>query len=260
MRNSFVFYKSFAKSAQNLKNSDRLRLYDAIILYALDDVEPNLTGNAKALFTLIQPQLDANNKRYENGKKGGRPLTKTKPNDNQTETKPKPNVNVNVNVNDNVNVSGYKPDVPAATLLIISRLNELTGRRYKSEAPENLELVGTLLDRGYTVEDIIRVVNRKSAEWLGSEKMRPYLRPSTLFNPEKFDEYLNAPETSAELQATETKNRKEQAAADIECYVAELDELQQRYDAASDFQTRFDIKGRRAVIEAKLEAARAVVG
>ena len=68
-----------------------------------------------AIFKLIRPQVDANNKKYENGKKGGRPAnsaddknqdeTKPKPNDNQSETKPKRNVNDNdnVNVNDNVN-------------------------------------------------------------------------------------------------------------------------------------------------------------
>jgi hypothetical protein len=55
----------------------------------------NLKPVAKSIFTLIKPNLDANQKRYENGKNGGRPKnqteTKQKPKPNQTETKPKPN-------------------------------------------------------------------------------------------------------------------------------------------------------------------------
>ena len=88
-----------------------MALFDALCNYALNDVEPELTGAPSAMFKLLKPQVDANNRRYENGKKGGRPKqnqteTKTKPNNNQTKTKTKPNVNVNVNVNGNGNGSG----------------------------------------------------------------------------------------------------------------------------------------------------------
>lgn len=79
----------------------------ALANYALNGNEPDLTPEVRMFFTLVKPQLDANNKRYENGCKGGRPknqtITKPKPKHNQTETKPKPNDNDNVNVNDNIN-------------------------------------------------------------------------------------------------------------------------------------------------------------
>ena len=45
----------------------------AINEYALFGTEPNLTGMEKSLFTLIKPQIDANNRRRENGVKGGAP-------------------------------------------------------------------------------------------------------------------------------------------------------------------------------------------
>lgn len=126
MRESFIFYRSYAEALKELPDEQRLILYDAIMSYALDGKEPKLKGIEKAIFALIRPQLQANNKRYENGKKGGRTKsnlnqneTETEPNANQKETedKPKPNQtltkvepneneNVNVNVNENVNVNG----------------------------------------------------------------------------------------------------------------------------------------------------------
>ena len=106
MRESFIFYDSFLTAIDELDSETKLKVYEAITHYALKNEEPNLTGIAKAIFSLIKPQIDANNKRYENGKKGagfgklgGRPKKK-KPQENPKET---PNVNENVNVNVNVN-------------------------------------------------------------------------------------------------------------------------------------------------------------
>lgn len=105
MRESMVFYKSFYESIKELDPKDQVQIYNAIFEYEFYKIKPELTGICKSIFTLILPQLEANDKRYENGKKGGRPKTKTKPKNNQKETKVEPNVNdnVNVNVNDNVN-------------------------------------------------------------------------------------------------------------------------------------------------------------
>ena len=120
-RDSFVFYKSFYEAIKDLPNKNKLKIYQAIIEFALTGIDPNyLKGVENSIFLLIKPQILANNKKYENGKKGGRPpkneksidkyeefSNDIKPNDNQNKTKPKPNVNVNdnVNVNENVNVN-----------------------------------------------------------------------------------------------------------------------------------------------------------
>jgi len=127
MRDSFVFYRSFYDAIKYLPEQQRLETYEAIFELALNgnDTTEELSDIAKAIFTMAKPQIEANIKKYENGKKGGRPkkdddlknqnetktepnknLTKTKekPNNNQSETKPKANVNVNDNVNVNVNV------------------------------------------------------------------------------------------------------------------------------------------------------------
>lgn len=73
-RDSFVIYKSYLTAGQYISNkSDRVDYYEAIFNYGFDGKEPKLKPNLRAMFELIKPQIDANNKRYENGKKGGRP-------------------------------------------------------------------------------------------------------------------------------------------------------------------------------------------
>ncbi len=68
-KESFVFYASFYEALQDMKDKDRLKVYDAICELALNNKETELTGLAKIAFTLIKPQILANQKRYENGKK-----------------------------------------------------------------------------------------------------------------------------------------------------------------------------------------------
>lgn len=68
-KESFVFYKSFYEALQDLKEKDRLKVYDAICELAINGNETKLAGLSKTIFTLIKPQILANNKRYANGKK-----------------------------------------------------------------------------------------------------------------------------------------------------------------------------------------------
>lgn len=90
MRESVLFYRSFYEAAKELPDEEFKKVVCAIMDYGLDDIEPEIDGFAKALFTLIKPQIDANNRRYVNGTKGGR-----KPNNNQCEIKTEPKENLN---------------------------------------------------------------------------------------------------------------------------------------------------------------------
>lgn len=104
MRDSFIFYRSFYEAIKNLPRDIQGEIYTAIMEYSLYGNETeNLKPVARSIFTLIKPQIDVNNKRFNNGCKGGRPKgdsqtkTKEKPKQNQTKTKEKPNDNVNDN-------------------------------------------------------------------------------------------------------------------------------------------------------------------
>lgn len=90
-REGFVFYRSFYEALAKLDPESRDAVFMAICQYGLDGIEPESEGIVSAIFSLVKPQIDANTKRYANGKKGGRP--KSEPNDNQTETKVEPKQN-----------------------------------------------------------------------------------------------------------------------------------------------------------------------
>ena len=110
-KESFVFYRSFFEALQDLKDKERLKVYDAICDLALNENDTKLTGIAKTIFTLIRPQILSNTKKYKDGQKGaqygklgGRPKKEKTPVGLLKET-PNENVNENVNVNDNVSDS-----------------------------------------------------------------------------------------------------------------------------------------------------------
>jgi len=132
-RDSFIFYASFYEAMKCLADNDYIAVSKAVNEYALYGNEIELSGIANGFFQLIKPQIDANNRRRENGLKGGAPsgnrnarkqpnapefdfknnqeLTEKQPKNNQKQ----PNVNVNVNVNDNKKENIKKKDVADAT-------------------------------------------------------------------------------------------------------------------------------------------------
>ena len=79
----------------------------------------------------------------------------------------------------------HRPEVKE----IIEYLNEKTGKHYKSEGYQNRRGINARLDEGFTVDDFRRVIDIKTAEWMGTD-MEQYLRPQTLFGT-KFESYLN---------------------------------------------------------------------
>lgn len=98
------------------------------------------------------------------------------------------------------------PDVSSLPSFLISYLNEKAGTNYNVTASVR-GMVGNLLESGYSPDQIRTVIDRKCDEWLTDEKMRTYLRPSTLFG-DKFSEYLSAPiSLKTERKQDEAKKR-----------------------------------------------------
>lgn len=78
---------------------------------------------------------------------------------------------------------------------VVDRMNELNGTKYSSTSKHTIELINGRLNEGYSEEDLLLVVEKMSYLWNQpeNEKMKQYLRPSTLFRPTNFENYLNMP-------------------------------------------------------------------
>lgn len=102
MRDTLIFYRSFYEAIKELPEKNQAELYIAIFEYSLNFNEVQLSGLSKTIFLLIKPQLEANNKRFENGKKAkkNQKVSKTQAKPNQNESKTEANNNNNLNNNE----------------------------------------------------------------------------------------------------------------------------------------------------------------
>ena len=89
------------------------------------------------------------------------------------------------NKNININRNKEKENI------IIDYLNLKAGTRFKASSKATQQHINARLDEGFDVEDFKIVIDKKCAEWLGTD-FAQYLRPVTLFGT-KFEAYLNAP-------------------------------------------------------------------
>lgn len=205
MCDSIVFYRSFHEAIKGLDAEVQVEIYNALFNYGFDGIENELSPIAKAVFTLIKPQIDANARRREqgiiNGKKGaeygklgGRPKKNNgekppkKPLKNPSETDKNP-LMINVNVNDNVNdINNTYSSIPYAE--IIDYLNKVCKTAYRASSRKTKGFIKARFEEGFSVDDFKKVIDNKAAEWLNNPDMCKYLRPETLFG-NKFEGYLN---------------------------------------------------------------------
>lgn len=74
---------------------------------------------------------------------------------------------------------------------VLQHLNAKAGTNYRPSGKDAQRHINARLAEGFTVEDFKTVIDKKCAEWLGTD-YEQYLRPATLFGT-KFESYLNAP-------------------------------------------------------------------
>ncbi|MBU4642022.1 phage replisome organizer N-terminal domain-containing protein [Bacillus toyonensis] len=79
---------------------------------------------------------------------------------------------------------------------ILNYLNEKADKNFNHKAESHKKLIRARWNEGYTVENFKTVIDNKVSQWLGKfdregKPLNQYLRPSTLFAPKHFDNYLN---------------------------------------------------------------------
>lgn len=230
MRDSVVFYRSFYEAVKDLPPEAFKESVQAILDYGLDDKPPDKQGTiAHTVFSLVRPQIDANNRRFKNGCKGGK-----EPNRNQTRTKAEPNRNQTVTKPEpNMSQDGTKPEPKEKckgerrkekkdnnkTIVspptsrgrpayqygeVVDYLNLRAGTRYRSTSEDTRKHIRARIDDGYSLDDFKAVIDHKVAEWKGTE-WEKFLRPSTLFGS-KFESYLNQREEPKKAKSTGFSN------------------------------------------------------
>lgn len=136
-RDSFIVYSSFYKAIKKLDREDQGVVWSAICEYALTRNEIELEGVPSIIFDLIKPQLEANFKKYLNGKKAKQKQNRSKTEANESKTEGNVNVNVNENVNENVITNSnkviYKIDQLAQELINSHSWKENTIRRLNQQ-------------------------------------------------------------------------------------------------------------------------------
>lgn len=227
-KKSFIVYANdIDEILDELSDEQVAKLFRAMVKYQLTGKDPGFTGILKVVWIQVRQGMDRNDDRYEkriernreNGRKGGAPkgnqnAKKTTETTETTETTDrlfKTTETTETSLRERERErdrdrereperesepQSRKRDASSLSLSVISHLNEAAGTNYDPE--DSVLLIGNLARKGYTEEQMIEVIDKKCAEWLGDPVVEGYLRPSTLFG-KKFAEYVNEP-GSAKLE------------------------------------------------------------
>ena len=142
----------------------------------------------------INKMLSTNNKMLFRGKQNViAPLT------NCLETKENKTINKTINKTTNSSGVALVPFLESHNEAITTKdifediiyyLNSNAGTNYKSSTPSTKSLINSRFKEGFSVDDFYYVIDNMCSRWLSDNKMRQYLRPTTIFGA-KFESYLN---------------------------------------------------------------------
>lgn len=172
-RDSFIFYRSFFEAIDELPEENQLSMYKAIAEFSLNFNKIDLKGIESTMFRLIQPQLEANNKRFING-------TKAKQKQNRSKTEANNNVNVNVNENKNIKKFDFKKNLMSLGVNSVIAEDWLKVRKNKkaSNTETAFNKIKNEIDKsGMNANDCIKLAVEKSwsgfnSEWINKTESR----------------------------------------------------------------------------------------
>lgn len=224
---TYIFYESFERMLSLLTPDDELTVRRAISAYVFGKELPEMSDQACIAFEAIAPQLDANQKKRENGKKGGRPRKDATAADcdepqlhqslnrgyaeaetsgyenTQTthtpKTKPNINVNVNANVNENVNNTPQTPQGADTSKPTLSQTQLKRFERWYSKYPRHIargaaEKAWKKLnpDEEFTEKMIRAVEDQQGGVWRDTEPQ--YIpHPATWLNQKRWEDDASPP-------------------------------------------------------------------
>jgi uncharacterized phage protein (TIGR02220 family) len=132
----------------------------------------------------------------DSNKQSNKQITNNPTNKQQTtqQTNNKPTLYKEVKKEEVKNKEYIPPYNPPSALMdlvvvVLDYLNAKCDTNYKVSSKKTQSLIHARVGEGYSEQDFYTVIDKKSAEWFGTE-FEKYLRPETLFST-KFEGYLN---------------------------------------------------------------------
>lgn len=228
MRDSVVFYRSFYDSIKNIPEEDQLKVYTAIMEYAMNDIQPEIEGIALAIFLLVKPQIDANNKRYQNGMKPKtkQPISKTeaksKQNISENEAKEKEKENVKEKEKENVKDKTY-------TCAFEQLWNAYPRKKEKAKA---YKCYKARLADGFSEDELLLAVKRYADECKKNHTDERYIKlGATFLGPNTpFLDYLEGGVTGDAGGEARELTLSEQLRREAENYTGDFEGFDESYD------------------------------
>lgn len=154
---------------------------------------------------------------FDRPESGGDPLVNSKqdPSDIKTLCQPAAQTDAEVEITDQAKQA-------------LKHLNQITGSRYQP-AKSSLQNMRARLREGHTLEELQLVIEYKQVHWGDSPKMAEFLRPATLFQPDKFEGYLLSATKWAKSGRPVCVNGKWTADGEVAVDTAERDAAYRRF-------------------------------
>ena len=247
----FIVYGNNEEILDRLTDEEAGKLLKAMTKYFNHGTEPKFSGALEFVWIPIRQQMDANAEKYQekcekNRKKIQDYWDKVKGNSTDTtvysgiqRNTTATNIDIDMGIDVGMDVGVGIESVPDAGLLsfdLIQYLNEKTGSDYKADKA-NADRVRSLLGQGYTPVQLRSVIDKKCAEWMADPKMRPYLRPSTLWGA-KFPEYVSAPVSIVQERKQTEADKRERLQTELDQKRRTLADLRESLSVADKTERR----------------------
>ena len=194
----------------------------------MNDIQPEIEGIALAIFLLVKPQIDANNKRYQNGMKPKtkQPISKTeaksKQNISENEAKEKEKENVKEKEKENVKDKTY-------TCAFEQLWNAYPRKKEKAKA---YKCYKARLADGFSEDELLLAVKRYADECKRNHTDERYIKlGATFLGPNTpFWDYLEGGVTGDAERETRELTLSEQLRREAANYTGDFSGFDESYD------------------------------
>lgn len=208
-KKSFVIYEDWGNYILNLPVEMAGELSKMIMSYAINgELIESSNPAITAMFTLIKEKIDDDymkyldrcerNRRNRNGENDDiddycdEEEQKMTSGDDSSQMVTSGN-DSDYDYHDHNHISSSKKKIEATEtdIRILDYFNSKCNTSYRYKNQEILKLIHGRLKDGFSEDDFKRVIDIKYEDWFDNPDMSKYLKPSTLFRPSHFEEYLN---------------------------------------------------------------------